>query len=123
MRVHEIRSLLEQTYTALSGMVADPTLLHDRIRWLSMFDPLDDLKEDLLQGNGQSWPPTIRKVYVRVRTGLKEVFEILLGRGQEMPTATHQPDAYCINRLNEYRNRLRAAIARISPVDSPSSPM
>jgi hypothetical protein len=127
MRIQEIRNCLEKVHNDVARMVEDASAnrfaLRDRIRWLTMFDSLDDLKEDLLQGHGHSWPPATRDVYVKVRSGVKEVFEILFGKGHESPTIDEPFDAYCIDRLNEYRNRLAVAISCISPVDSSSSTM
>jgi hypothetical protein len=45
---------------------------------MSVFDPLDELKEDPHQNYGRNWPPTIRAVYVAVRTGVKEGFDQVL---------------------------------------------
>jgi hypothetical protein len=125
MNVHEIRSCLERVYHDLGAIVhdgsTDAAALRNRVRWLNVFDPLDELKEDLLQGRGRNWPPAIHGVYVSVRTGVKEVFDLLLGGPKESRSDSIASEDYCIGRLIEYRIRLQDAIARITPVDSSSS--
>lgn len=106
------RRLLEQLDAELGKLLNDPVELLDRLAWLGIFDLLDELKKNLLQGRGKGWLPSVRDAYVRVRTGLKEIFELLFAGAKEFPAA------YVGDRLVYYRDRIRDAIFQMAQAGS-----
>jgi hypothetical protein len=109
MTTGEFRRRFEKVQAELNAMLGNPVAFSDRLRWLGVLDVLDGLKEDLLGGGGKAWPSDFRGVYVKVRTGIKELFDLLFA-GPDGP-----PVAYALGRLTVYRDRVADAVAKLAP--------
>ena len=104
MTTSDIRQQFEKVRTEVNDLLTEPAAFWDRLRWLTLFDILDELKEDLHRGHGKKWPPGFCAGYVKLRTGIKELFDLLF------TSSSAPPVAYALTRLTVYHNAVAETI-------------
>ena len=115
MSATQVLKRLMMVAIGLQVLTNDPDALRNRQLWFPLFDELDALKGDLESSRGRAWPQGVLDTYIRVRTGMLEIFQILFGRPARPPFSRTASDVYCERELTAYYRRLAVLLARFSP--------
>lgn len=112
MFANQIRKTFEQVGTILSDLLDQVNGFDDRLLWLEVLDLLDELKEELVRSHGRGWPEDVRHMYVIVRTGVNELYQLLFILPGDPPVR------YAVNQIMAYRKRVQKTLARYVLVEA-----